>query len=91
MTWRLDKGLWVYTDGAFRGLTKTPKTLPTVFKNEPEGLVIGRKTVGPDFDGAEFGIGSFAIFSRFLSRQDTEHVFAVKGLLLLFASLEYLD
>ena len=79
MTWRLDKGLWVYIDGAFRGLTKTPKTLPVVFKKEPELLVIGRKNVGPDFRGAKFGIGSFAIFSRFLTRKETEHVFAVKS------------
>eukprot|EP00795_Rhopilema_esculentum_P005038 gene5038-148_t len=79
MTWRLDKGLWVYIDGAFRGLTKTPKTLPVVFKKEPELLVIGRKNVGPDFRGAKFGIGSFAIFSRFLTRKETEHVFAVKN------------
>ena len=79
MTWRLDKGLWVYVDGAFRGLTKTPKTLPVVFKKEPELLVIGRKNVGPEFNGAEFGIGSLAVFSRFLTRKETEHVFAVKG------------
>ena len=83
ISWRLDKGLWVYIDGAFKGLTKTPKTLPVVFKKEPEVLVIGRRNIGPNFQGAKFGIGSLAIFGRFLSRKETEHVFAVKCKFLL--------
>ena len=79
MTWRLDKGLSVYIDGSFRGLTKTPRTLPIESKQEVNEFVIGRKAIGPDFQGAEFGIGSLAIYSRYLNRQGAEKVFGIKG------------
>ena len=79
MTWRLDKGLWVYIDGAFRGYTKIPTTLPEQPKDSPKRFLVGRKTTGPKYAGAQFAFGSLAVYNRFLSRQDTENVFGGIG------------
>ena len=79
MTWRLDKGLWVYLDGSFRGFTKIPETLPMLMKESPKRFFIGRKIVGPDYYGSQFAFGCLGLFTRFLSRQDTENVFGGTG------------
>lgn len=79
MTWRLDKGLWVYLDGTFRGYTKSPMTLPLQGRDQQKRFYIGRKTTGPDYAGAQFAFGSLAIYGRFLSRVDTENVFGGAG------------
>ncbi|XP_057314445.1 uncharacterized protein LOC130655679 isoform X2 [Hydractinia symbiolongicarpus] len=75
MTWRLDKGLWVYLDGTFRGYTKSPMTLPLQGRDQQKRFYIGRRTTGTDYAGAQFAFGSLAIYGRFLSRVDTENVF----------------
>ncbi|XP_065670469.1 uncharacterized protein LOC100203426 isoform X18 [Hydra vulgaris] len=75
MSWRLDKGLWVYLDGAFRGFTKTPITLPEEIKEIPKKLVVGRKIIGPDYAGAQFAFGCLAVYGRYLSHKESSLVF----------------
>ncbi|XP_047144351.1 uncharacterized protein LOC100203426 isoform X9 [Hydra vulgaris] len=75
MSWRLDKGLWVYLDGAFRGFTKTPITLPEEIKEIPKKLVVGRKIIGPDYAGAQFAFGCLAVYGRYLSHKESNLVF----------------
>ena len=75
MSWRLDKGLWVYLDGAFRGFTKIPTTLPEEIKEFPKKLVVGRKILGPDYAGAQFAFGCLAVYGRYLSHKDSNLVF----------------
>ena len=83
MTWRLDKGLWVYLDGSFRGVTKVPTTLPKESGDTPKRFLIGRKTKGPDYAGAQFGFGSLAVYTRYLNRDGADKVFGGRGLLYL--------
>ena len=79
MTWRLDKGLWIYVDGMFRGHTLSPQPLPKEDLSTPKRLTIGRKNSGPEKSGAVFGFSSLAIFGRYLSRTDSEKVFGNTG------------
>lgn len=80
MTWRLDKGLWVYLDGVFRGHTKIPLTLPEKPVEQTKRLVIGRKVSGPDYAGAQFAFGALGVYTRFMSRNDAENVFGGTGM-----------
>lgn len=80
MTWRLDKGLWIYLDGMYRGHTLTPEVLPEEVTDVPKRFCIGRKNKGPDFDGAVFGFSSLAIYGRYLKRTETEKVFGNTGM-----------
>ena len=81
MTWRLDKGLWVYLDGVFRGHTKIPITLPEKSVEQTKHFVIGRRIFGPsgDYAGAQFAFGALGVYTRFLSRSDAEQVFGGTG------------
>lgn len=79
ITWRLDKGLWVYLDGSFRGFTTIPETLPGQTKESPQKFYIGRKIVGTPAAGAKFAFGCLATYTRFLTKDDTENVFGGIG------------
>ena len=66
-------------DSQFRGLTKTPETVPLDVAPESGDLVIGRKNIGPEYSPAEFSFGSLAIYTRFLEKKDVEKVFGGKS------------
>jgi hypothetical protein len=79
LTWSLQKGLWLYIDGQFRGLTKTPKTTPRDVVDESSDFIIGRRNIGDDYKPAEFSIGSISIFKRFLDKKAVSTVVGEKS------------
>jgi len=91
MTWRLDKGLWIYVDGMFRGHTLSPQSIPRDDRSTPKRLTIGRKNSGPEKSGAVFGFSSLAVFGRYLSRTDSEKVFGNTGGFLILQSYSVWD